>query len=255
MTAARFLAGAHLERRPGRKYLASLRFAELTLPSPVPRAATLKRWRSELPEGFEVAIVAPKDAVIGSGGPLRFDETMEAAVTRLVDSAAAISATAVVLEHGSEVTTGQRDRDLLARWFERFASVQGLARVWAPSGLWEADAASRFAERLGATYAVDPLEDDVPQAPFVYARLPALGGRMRFSAFLLEKARDAILEADPARARVAIRSERSFREALDLQRLFGSALADAAAAAAAAEGDDTSDDDATDDWDADEEPA
>ena len=47
------LAGASVERPPGAKYTAELRFAELAPSAPLPKPSTLRRWRHDLPEGFE----------------------------------------------------------------------------------------------------------------------------------------------------------------------------------------------------------
>ena len=71
-------AGALLERAPGPRYFARLHFAEVALRAPLPRPATLTRWRSALPEGFVLSIVAPKTSVVSAKGPLRFDDALEA---------------------------------------------------------------------------------------------------------------------------------------------------------------------------------
>jgi uncharacterized protein YecE (DUF72 family) len=211
--------GTQLERPPGPKYLEELHFGELALPPPLPRPATLARWRKNLPTTFALALVAPRPTLVSSRGPLRFDEDLEAAVDWLGEAADALGAFALVLPTGADLTTGQRDRDLLAAYLERLPRPEGCIPVWAPSGLWEPDEAASQAQRLGVVYAVDPLESPIPEGPVGYARLRAVGGRRRFTEGMLDDTLEAVEASDNAEVYVAIESPRSFREATALQRM------------------------------------
>ena len=219
------LAGATLERPPGRKYVEALRFAELTFPSSRPKRATLQRWRKSLPAELEVALVAPRATRISALGAFRFDEELEKNIAWLVGALSATDAH-LVIPTGTELSTSTRDRERFAAWLARIPRRPGRHVVWAPTGIWESELARPFAEELGVICAFDPLEDDVPAGPIGYARLQALGGRQRFGEGLLSEVLDALDEAEHEKTYVAIQSERSFREAKMLQLLAGASSDD-----------------------------
>lgn len=212
-------AGATLERPPGGKYRDKLHFAELALPAALPRRATLEGWAKDLSDAMTLSVVVPRVAWVGSQGPLKIDDEVREAIDRCVEAADVLGARFVVLPTDGTVTTGQRHRDRLRAWFERWP--EGDRRmVWHPTGLWDAELAAPFARRLGVLHAIDPLEQDIPQgAPEVYARLRAIGLRARFTETLLLDAVDALEQADVAEAWVAIESPRSFKEAVRLAEL------------------------------------
>ncbi|MFW5925954.1 MAG: hypothetical protein ACOC9O_03805 [Myxococcota bacterium] len=231
-------AGATLERPPGTKYQAALHFAELSLPAPLPRAATLGRWRADLGEDVEVALVAPRPTMVSPQGPLHLDDDLGEAVAWLLDAADALAARALVFATGPEITTGRRDRDRLARYFEQIPREPGRLLVWAPGGLWEPELAIPQAEALGVLYGFDPLESPPPPGPVAYGRLRAAGGRQRYGEGVLLDVLDRLVSAAVPEAYVAIESPRSFREASNLQR-----LADEMTALAAEDEDEDEDED------------
>lgn len=212
-------AGALLDRFPGRKYCEALDYCELSLEEPLPRPGTLAKWRARVGDGLHVALVAPPSTWASAAGPLRFDDDLEAGVSWLAQAADALAARAVVLATGKHLTTGQRDRGRLERWIERVGLAPGRDLVWSSGGLWEPETASRFARRLGVVCAFDPLVCEAPPGEVAYARLPAVGGRTKFTDAMLLDALDVIGRAEAARAFVAIDSPRSFREAKLLAKL------------------------------------
>lgn len=217
-------AGALLDRAPGRKYVAALGFAEIAPPEPLPRIATVRRWRDELPEGFVTSFVVPKAATRSQKGALRFDDAMAAALEWSKEAAEVLNARFVVVRTPADLTTGQRDRDLLAAWLERFGAPTANV-VWSPTGLWEHELAVPFARKLGVLLAIDPLETEPPKnEQLVYARLRAIGMRSRFSETLLLEVLDALQSSGAEEAFVAIESPRSYKEA---SRLVELARADA----------------------------
>ncbi len=243
-------AGALLERAPGPRYLARLRFAEVALRAPLPRPATLTRWRAALPEGFVLSLVAPKTSVVSARGPLRFDDALEAGFAWLQASADALKAQFVVVPTPASLTTGQRDRDLLAAYVERLrAHAPTRQIVWAPTGLWEPDAAQVFAKHLGILCAFDPLEAPAPDDPVIYARLEALGGRQRFADPLLRDVSELLDASDAADAYVAIASPQSFQQASRLAQIASDAPL--AGSAGVVEGEDALEDDEDEDGDED----
>ena len=108
------LAGAQVERPPGKKYASALRFAEIRPPLPVPRAGTLARWREDLADDFELALEAPLGTFRSAAGELRIDDGVHERVVWLRDAVSALRAFALVVRTSAEVTPSKRDRDRLA---------------------------------------------------------------------------------------------------------------------------------------------
>jgi uncharacterized protein YecE (DUF72 family) len=213
------LAGSVLDRPPGEKYTAKLRFAELALRAPLPRAPTLKRMRYALPEGFVLALRAPKSTLSSARGPLRFDAALEENLQWLLAAREALNAKLVVLPTPADFTPGQRDRDLLAAFAERLPRAPDRHWVWAPSGPWEIEEAERVAAALGLVLAFDPLQQPLPMGDVVYAQLRAIGARQSFSESLIEEVA-ALVSTDTLReAYVSVDAPRSFGDAIRLQAL------------------------------------
>lgn len=210
-------AGALVERPPGPKYTATLDFCELAFPGAPPKASTLRRFRASLPEAFLVSLVIPPSCLRSSSGPLRFDDELEARFAWVLDAAAALSAKALVVPTGADVTPGQRDRDRLAALFARLPRAEGRHIVWAPSGVWEREQVEALAAREGVLPSFDPFEDPLPEGPVVYARVRTIGARSRISSGMIFDLAEFLLESGCDEAFVAIESPRSFREAVALQ--------------------------------------
>lgn len=213
------LAGASLDHLPGPKYLAALRFAEVSFRAPLPRASTLRQKRGQLPDDLVLSLRAPQSALVGARGPLRFDAELEAGLAWLLAARDALRAKLVVLATPADLTPGARSRDLLAAYADKLPREPDRPFVWAPHGAWEHEQAERVAAELGLVLAFDPLEDDCPEGPLAYARLVAIGARRSFSPALLEDALAALPPHLPSYA--VIESERSFPQAAMLQKLAG----------------------------------
>lgn len=214
-----FYAGAQLDRGPGRKYVEKLAFAEIAPAEPFPRAATIRGWQEAMPSGFVSSFVVPPSARRSTKGPFRFDDAMRAALDRAREAADLLRARFVVVPTGAELTTGQRDRDLLAAWLEAFAAPEGRTLVWHPSGLWDREIALPVARKLGVLLAFDPVEEEPPEGSVIYGRLRAFGARTRISETMLLDVLDAVQSSDADEAFVAIESPRSFKEANRLVEL------------------------------------
>lgn len=211
-------AGALIDRAPGPQYKRALQFAEISLRAPLPKANTVGKWRENIAENFAISVVAPKSSVVSKLGPLRFDQTLGTNVKWLDEVATALKARFIVIPTGSDLTTGQRDRDLLSNYVDKLRR-KNREIVWAPSGLWEPPTASRFAQHLGVLYAFDPIDAPVPVGERVYGRLTAMGARSRFNENMLREVIEAVEEDDIKEAFIAIDSPRSFKEASRLQQL------------------------------------
>lgn len=213
------LAGALLERPPGPKYREELRFAELAPKAPLPKPATLAKWRQGLPTGFEIALRAPEPCWRSSAGPMRLNDDLRTAMAWLTEAADALEASLVIIATGATITTGARDRERLREYFARVRPAAGRAVVWRPTGLWEPDALQRFASELSVIGGFDAVDDPVPDTDILYATLVAEGLRRSFSHAQLRDLIDKLQQSAASRAFVSIDSPQSFREARLLQAL------------------------------------
>ncbi|MGB5810622.1 MAG: DUF72 domain-containing protein [Polyangiales bacterium] len=213
------LAGAVLERPPGPKYVSALRYAELALADPLPKASTLARWRKELPDGFELALRTPERAWMSAEGALRPGAELTQGLKWLANAVDALQPRLVVLPTQATITTGARDRDRLRAYMEQLRAIEGTKIVWRPRGLWEPDAVQRMANTLGVIGGFDGIDDPVPSSSTIYVSLQAEGMRRSFSHAQLLDLLDKITATDPDAAFVSIESAQSVREAQLLQGL------------------------------------
>lgn len=214
------LAGASLERPPGRKYTAELSFAELALKAPLPRPGTLGKWRKDLPEGFEIGLLAPDSAWNPAEGPLRPGPALDQGLAWLSEASEALGASILVVATGATVTTGARDRDRLREYFSRLPRPDGLAIVWRPTGLWEPEAVQSMAKSMSVIGGFDAVDDPAPSGDIICGSLRAEGLRRSFSHAQLLDVLDNLRASDASRAYVTVDSPQSFREARLLQALY-----------------------------------
>ena len=150
---------------------------------PKPRDVTLKKWRKEAGPALAISIVAPKVLAAVRPGP-----ALDDALARLLEAQRILQARFIVLTTATEVTPSQLNRERLAAVVERIREGLGEARsmvriAWEPRGVWEADDAAAYAQKLDVDLAMDPLAD--PREPFFhpalrYWRLGTVGGRTEF---------------------------------------------------------------------------
>ncbi|MEY4510717.1 MAG: hypothetical protein RLZZ450_2839 [Pseudomonadota bacterium] len=214
------LAGCLLDRLPNPRALAAARFFEYAPRLPLPTLATLARIRKQAAAGSrggepaawpQIALVAPRSTWTSPRGPLRAGPELDAGVEWLTRVSDILSAFAIVLATGAELSTGARDRDLLASFVERLKPT-GRTIVIAPRGLWEPEHAIPFAAQIGALYGFDPLEHDAPEGDVIYARVRPMGARPRLTDGHLAQVAERITNAESVTAYVAIESDQCIRE-------------------------------------------
>jgi hypothetical protein len=215
-----FHVGALIDRAPGRKYTAALRFAEFAPRAPLPRPGGLASLRAGLPADFVLALRAPRSSVVGARGALRMDAELEAGLTWLIAAADALQARAVVLNTPSDLTPGARSRDLLREYVARLPRVPGRSYVWLAQGVWEPEDIQIVCDELQLVRGFDPLETLPSSGPIAYAILRALGHRAGFSLAALSDALERTLEKEPEDAFITVDADRSFDIAKRLATLM-----------------------------------
>lgn len=138
----------------------------------MPGIGTIRRWRREAPDGFEFALLAPRE--IGQES-FRAGAVTESAVAALVGVAAELRATTAVFASPPELAESRANKaavkDFLATVRPRFARV-----VWEPPPSWEPSSAVKIAVDAGAFPARDPLVHGLVDGPSAYYRLHGPAG-------------------------------------------------------------------------------
>ncbi len=213
------LVGALLERPPGPKYVAALRYAELAPLAPLPKPTTLARWRRELPPDLHLGLRAPETCWRSPDGPLRPSDELERGLSWLSEASDALEASVVVIATSAAVTTGARDRERLREYFARVPKAEERIIVWRPTGLWEPELRQTMADSLSVVGGFDVIDDPVPRARVLYASLRAEGLRRSFSHAQLLEVLHKLEGSCASRVFVCIESARSFQEAQLLRSL------------------------------------
>jgi hypothetical protein len=208
---ADFFAGCLLDRLPGPRGHSPKRFYEFAPRNPLPTLGTLARFRKQASGWPQLSLVAPKSSWHTPKGALRPGAELDAGVDWITRVSDIVSAFAIVIATGAELTTGERDRELLANFVERLKPT-GRTIVIAPRGLWDPEHATPFAAQIGAVYGFDPMEHDAPEGELVYGRVRPMGARPRLTPGHLAQIAERIVAAGAERAFVAIESEQCAKE-------------------------------------------
>ncbi|MFO0680218.1 MAG: DUF72 domain-containing protein [Polyangiaceae bacterium] len=170
-------------------------------PRTAPAAATLRKWRKDVPPHFDFGVIAgPAVCALRAGDALEHEL---AAARSAVD---ALRARCLILKTPTDVSPAPVWRDRMAKLLDRLPR-DATHVVWQPTGIWEVEDAAVAAKKWGIVLAVDPSREPVPAGPVAYARLRAMGETRSFGPAALERVatkigerRDAyvVLETDGA---------------------------------------------------------
>lgn len=178
-------------------------------PGRLPKPATLRRWVTEMPAGFQFSVMLPRAV-----GSLQAGETYEAALSQALDRARALEAAWLVLQTPASVMPGARTPRRLAELVERLAGSWRIA--WEPRGVWEDDEVEELAGTLGVHPVRDLTRSDPPAGNVLYTRLLALGEAAQLRSAAVEALADRLLGRDEAwvvvEGRGAGRAARMLRE-------------------------------------------
>lgn len=159
----------------------------------VPGPGTLRRWRREAPEGFEFALLGPRQ--VGQEG-FREGKVVETALKQLSDVAAELDASTAVFVAPPDFTASRGNRSALKDFLnmvrEQFARV-----VFEAGPAWNPDDADNIAEETRTLAARDPLMHGLSKRSVAYYRLPGPAGhKSRYEDPAIEKLAE-IAEAGP----------------------------------------------------------
>jgi uncharacterized protein YecE (DUF72 family) len=157
-----------------------------------PGRGTLGRWKRQGPEGFEFALLGPRE--VGQEG-FREGKVVETALGMLSEVADELGTKTVVFVAPPEFASTKQNRavvkEFLASVRKRFDRV-----VWEAPPTWDPDDALDLALEAGAVASRDPLALGTYKSKFGYYRLPGPAGhKSRYEDPALEKLAEIVKAA------------------------------------------------------------
>lgn len=158
---------------PATRYFKEYGFVEVQeTQRAVPGPGTIRRWRREAPEGFEFALLGPRE--IAHEG-FSNSKTVAASLQMLDNVKAELSARRAIFSAGAEFAPSPENGAALKAFLERvsesFDSV-----VFDLGSAWDPEKADAIAEDTGTIAARDPLVQGLSSRPVAYYRLPGPAG-------------------------------------------------------------------------------
>ncbi|MBI3200007.1 MAG: DUF72 domain-containing protein [Polyangiaceae bacterium] len=150
----------------------------------VPGPGTLRRWRREAPEGFEFALLGPRQ--VGQEG-FREGKVIETALKQLGEVAAELDASTAIFVAPPDFTASRSNRsalkDFLGSVREQFTRV-----VFEVGPPWDPDDADSLAADTRTLSSRDPLNQGLSKREVAYYRLPGPAGhKSRYEDPAIEK--------------------------------------------------------------------
>ena len=158
----------------------------------VPGPGTVRRWRREAPDGFEFALLGPRQ--IGQEG-FRSGKVIETALETMNQVAAELSAKTAVFVAPPDFPSSRNNktalRDFLKNVRHLFETI-----VFETGPAWKPDEADSLAEDTKTLAARDPLQQGLSKRDVAYYRLPGPAGRKsRYEDPAIERLADIAKEA------------------------------------------------------------
>lgn len=153
----------------------------------VPGPGTVRRWRREAPQGFEFALLGPRQ--IAQEG-FREGKVVETALKTLGEVAKELESKAAVFAAPPDFTSSRANRTAL-RDFLKSVRKQFETVVFEAGPAWKPDDADDLAEETNTLASRDPLHQGLSQRKVAYYRLPGPAGhKSRYEDPAIEKLAD-----------------------------------------------------------------
>ena len=181
-----------------------------------PALATLEKWRSEAPDGFEFTMKAWQvithlgtsrtyrrlrrdfsDKERAEAGAFRVNETTLAAWQLSVDCARALLATAILFQCPQSFKATEANVDAMRGFFREIERPTGVRLLWEPRGPWPDEVILAVCGELGLIHAVDPFIRPSLTPELLYWRLH--GNKSHYARYSDEELRQIIdwIPAEP----------------------------------------------------------
>lgn len=170
---------------PATRYFKEFMFVEIQeTHHALPGMGTIRRWRREAPDGFNFAMLAPRE--IGQEG-FREGKVVETALKTLLEVGKELDSKTAVFVSPPELVQNRANKaavkDFLQSVRKKFDRV-----IWEAPTTWDADDAAALAIDVKVVPARDPLAHGKLDAPVAYYRLPGPAGhKSRYEDPAIEK--------------------------------------------------------------------
>jgi uncharacterized protein YecE (DUF72 family) len=181
--------------------------------APPMTAATMRRWRKQVPPHFDFCVVAGP-----SVAKLRPSAALDAELAQAQEAVDALQARCLLLRTPADVTPGSVWRDRMGKLLERIPR-DATSVIWEPRGVWDLGDAALAAKKWGIVLSVDASRDPVPAGPVAYVRLRALGETRSYGRAALERVARAIGQRRDAY--VVFETDKALEEAKSLRIVQG----------------------------------
>ncbi len=184
----------------------------------VPGPGTVRRWRREAPEGFDFAVLGPRQ--VGAEA-FRTGAEMDAALAILVSVAADLNAKTAVFVAPPDFTNSRANKaalkDFLKEARARFDTV-----VFEAGPAWKADDLDKLAAETDTLAVRDPLHQGLSKREVAYYRLPGPAGRKsRYEDPAIERLADIAREDVNQRATYVFANVDMFADAKRFKKAMG----------------------------------
>ncbi len=158
---------------PATRYFKEYLFVEIQETNlAVPGPGTIRRWAREAPEGFEFALLGPKE-IIAEG--FKLGPAVDEALASLASVRDQLNATTAVFAAPPEFGPTRANKQNLKAFLEHVRSAYSRIVFEVPG--WKPDDADSLAEETDSLAARDPLQVGLSKRTHAYYRLPGPAGR------------------------------------------------------------------------------
>lgn len=170
---------------PATRYFKEFTFVEIQeTHHALPGMGTIRRWRREAPQGFEFAMLAPRE--IGQEG-FRGGKVVETALATLLDVGKELDSKTAVFVSPPELVQNRANKAAVKEFLQEVRK-QYARVVWEAPTTWDADDAAAIATDAKVIPARDPLAHGKLDTPVAYYRLPGPAGhKSRYEDPAIEK--------------------------------------------------------------------
>ncbi|MFO7179647.1 MAG: DUF72 domain-containing protein [Pseudomonadota bacterium] len=204
---------------PATRYFKEYLFVEvqetqLAIPGP----GTLRRWRREAPNGFEFALLGPRE--ISQEG-FRDGKVVETALKSLSEVAEELSARAAVFVAPPDFPSSRSNRSAL-RDFLKHVRKQFDTVVFDAGAAWDPDDCDALADETDTLAARDPLQHGLSKRPAAYYRLPGPAGhKSRYEDPAIERLADIARSGMDQKATYVFTNVDMFSDAKRFKKALG----------------------------------
>ena len=183
---------------PATRYFKEFYFVEIQETHlATPGRGTMRRWQREAPEGFEFALLGPRE--IGQEG-FRQGTVIETSLAGLDAVGKELGATTAVFIAPQDFPCNRANKSALKEFLKTLRGAYQRV-VFEPGSSWDPEDGDALAKETGSLAARDPLNQGLSKREEAYYRLPGPAGRKsRYEDPAIERLAELAREAGDQRA-------------------------------------------------------